>query len=71
MIIKRANKNLSKCCLEKVSGPVIFERRQWATSKIERRQITGNIDDVLLIVDRDIVEVYTMDGLQVMTGRVF
>ncbi|WP_375378060.1 GH32 C-terminal domain-containing protein [Latilactobacillus curvatus] len=25
----------------------------------------------MLIVDRNIVEVYTMDGLQVMTGRVF
>ncbi|MDG2989171.1 GH32 C-terminal domain-containing protein [Latilactobacillus curvatus] len=57
--------------LKKYQDRLYFERRQWATSKIERRQITGNIDDVLLIVDRDIVEVYTMDGLQVMTGRVF
>lgn len=57
--------------LKKYQDRLYFERRQWATSKIERRQITGNVDDVLLIVDRDIVEVYTMDGLQVMTGRVF
>lgn len=57
--------------LKREGQTLYFKRHQWENETIDGRQITGDIDDLLLIVDNDVIEVYTEDGLQVMTGRYF
>jgi len=57
--------------LKRVGNTVVFSRRQWETEGIETRQITGNVSQLLLILDIDVLEVYTEDGLAAMTSRWF
>lgn len=57
--------------LKRVGQTLYFERQQWEDHRLDTRQMTGNLDELLLIVDNDVIEVYTEDGLQVMTGRYF
>ena len=57
--------------LKRVGQTLYFERQQWEDNRLDTRQMTGNLDELLLIVDNDVIEVYTEDGLQVMTGRYF
>jgi len=54
-----------------VDQTLYFERQQWEDNRLDTRQMTGNLVELLLIVDNDVIEVYTEDGLQVMTGRYF
>ncbi|ADG41345.1 glycoside hydrolase family 32 protein [Leuconostoc kimchii] len=57
--------------LERQGDTVIVTRRQWESDEIEQRQITGHVNNLILIVDIDVIEVYTDDGLSVMTFRWF
>ena len=50
---------------------LIFERQQWESGQVETRQLTGDLNNLLLIVDVDVIEAYTEDGLSVMTARWF
>lgn len=53
------------------SDTLKLKRRQWEADVVESRQFTGNLDNLLLIVDVDIIEIYTSDGLNVLTSRWF
>lgn len=57
--------------LERRGDELSMIRNQWESGEYEIRQVTGNVDDMLLIVDVDIVEVYTDQGRKVMTARYF
>lgn len=57
--------------LRREGATVYFERQQWDDQTTDLRQISGHVDELLLIVDNDVIEVYTEDGLQVMTSRYF
>lgn len=57
--------------LERQGNNVIVTRHQWESEEIEQRQITGHVNHLILIVDIDVIEVYTDDGLSVMTFRWF
>ncbi|WP_367300746.1 glycoside hydrolase family 32 protein [Leuconostoc carnosum] len=53
------------------SDTLKLKRRQWEADVVESRQFTGDLDNLLLIVDVDIIEIYTSDGLNVLTSRWF
>ncbi|CAH1851577.1 glycoside hydrolase family 32 protein [Convivina praedatoris] len=57
--------------LKKRGSILHFERRQWESGEIGHRQMQGKVDQLLLMVDHDVIEIYTQDGLNVMTGRWF
>ncbi|CAH1850862.1 glycoside hydrolase family 32 protein [Convivina intestini] len=57
--------------LKKRGAILHFERRQWESGEIGHRQMQGKVDQLLLMVDHDVIEIYTQDGLNVMTGRWF
>ncbi|MGX7051908.1 glycoside hydrolase family 32 protein [Leuconostoc palmae] len=57
--------------LRRMDNKIIFERKQWESGQVETRQITGNVNQVILIIDNDVLELYTEDGLESMTSRWF
>ncbi|WP_220739034.1 glycoside hydrolase family 32 protein [Leuconostoc miyukkimchii] len=57
--------------LKRRGNVLVFERRQWDSGQVETRQFSGNLDNLLLVVDNDVIEAYTDDGLHVMTNRWF
>ena len=46
-------------------------RKQWESDQYESREVTGNLDEVLLVVDKDIIEVYTDNDKLTLTARYF
>lgn len=50
---------------------LILSRRQWENGEIEKRLVVGDINHTLLIVDTDIIEVFTNNNQSVMTARYF
>ena len=56
--------------MQRNQDTVTFKRIAWESgeTEIRRAQISG---DVLLIVDNDVVELYTTSGDAVMTARYF
>ncbi|GMA69660.1 sucrose-6-phosphate hydrolase [Leuconostoc litchii] len=57
--------------LTRTGNQLVLSRRQWESGDIETREIEGDIDNTLLIVDTDIVEIYTNHNQSVMTARYF
>lgn len=57
--------------IARTDNTIIMRRRQWESNLWETRQITGDVDQVTLIIDHDIVELYTDGYQQVMTARYF
>lgn len=57
--------------ITRTDNTIIMRRRQWESNLWETRQITGDVDQVTLIIDQDIVELYTDGYQQVMTARYF
>ncbi|MCM0594827.1 glycoside hydrolase family 32 protein [Weissella uvarum] len=57
--------------LERLGQSLILSRRQWDNNIVEERVAIGQHDNILMIVDHDIIEVFTDDGKQVMTARYF
>ena len=50
---------------------LILSRRRWENGEIEKRLVVGDINHTLLIVDTDIIEVFTNNNQSVMTARYF
>ena len=60
-----------RAMLSRHHNKLVFERQQWESGQVETRQLTGDLNNLLLIVDVDVIEVYTEDGLNAMTARWF
>lgn len=60
-----------RAMLSRHHNELVFERQQWESDQVETRQLTGDLNNLLLIVDVDVIEVYTDDGLNAMTARWF
>ena len=60
----------SKLSIQRDGDTVTFIRVAWESGETEERRakVTG---DVLLIIDNDVVELYTTSGDTVMTARYF
>lgn len=57
--------------LARNKNQLILSRRQWENGEIEKRQVVGDINHTSLIVDTDIIEVFTNNNQLVMTARYF
>lgn len=60
-----------RAMLSRHHNELVFERQRWESDQVETRQLTGDLNNLLLIVDVDVIEVYTDDGLNAMTARWF
>ena len=60
----------SKLSIQRNGDIVTFTRVAWESGETEERRtkVTG---DVLLVIDNDVVELYTTSGDTVMTARYF
>ncbi|WP_367366306.1 glycoside hydrolase family 32 protein [Leuconostoc pseudomesenteroides] len=57
--------------LSRQENRLTMTRKQWESDQYESREVTGNLDEVLLVVDKDIIEVYTDNDQLTLTARYF
>ncbi|MFT9030398.1 MAG: glycoside hydrolase family 32 protein [Leuconostoc pseudomesenteroides] len=57
--------------LSRQKNRLTMTRKQWESDQYESREVTGNLDEVLLVVDKDIIEVYTDNDQLTLTARYF
>lgn len=57
--------------LSRQENRLTMTRKQWESDQYESREVTGNLDEVLLVVDKDIIEVYTDNDKLTLTARYF